>query len=316
MGSLFGKTEEKKVPFESNPWKPQIPYLKEGFSGASDALASSRAILSGIGDYAADLTPLQVSAARLMGRIGLTDSQELSRQLGVNTQSGIDSAGAAIDNADRLYSLGYEDPTERILDNAQEYADNPFLQSQIDAALGDVRSAFDRDVGKINASAVGSGNINSTRSGALEAMAMDDAMDRAADISSRMRMGAFESGLDRAMTTEQRRFANAMAANASMADLGRMGADMGLTGLDVATRGAGLGFQGGTIFQDQDQLEIDARRLKAREPLELARLYMGSVGGNFGQSGYQTQLEKRPGLLQTGLGIASTLGGLGWSPFG
>lgn len=317
MGGLFkSRTNKTQAPFESNPWEPQQPFLEKGFEAASEALTSGNSILSGIGDYAADMTPGQVAGAQLMERIGTGKAQDLATLFGNNTGQGVEALGSAIVNAMNMLNGAKEDPTDAIIANGRRFADNPFLEEQIDSVLKDVRGAFDRDVANINSAAAGSGNVNSTRAAALEAMAMDDAMDRAADISSSMRMSALESGLDRAMTTEQNRFANSMAANEMLAAMGGRNAEMGLTGLDVASTGARMALESGNIFQDQAQMEIDGERLRVREPLDLVNLYMGAVGRNFGSNGFQTQVSRSPSPFQQILGVASTLGGLGFKPFG
>lgn len=312
MGSLFkSKTKAVQQPFETNPWEAQQPYLKEGFSSASDAFSTGMNTLGGVTDFTADMTDGQ--------RQDLTDMRNLGRGTFGNVASGGVSAGmstlpnfaASGDNYSNLYRMASEDPTQGILTNARAYADDPFLQGQIDSALGDVRKAFDRNVGDINAGAVGTGNINSTRAGALEAIALDDAMDRGASIASGMRGQAYQAGLDRAMTTQQNQFDNQLTAT------GALEAN-GLRGFDLASSGAALGMDGlrsaydaGSIFQGQDQAEIEGMLTKAGMPLDLVKSYMAAVGGNYGNSGYTTAIQETPSPFQTLVGGLATFAGAG-----
>jgi len=61
MGGLFkSKTKTTKQPFESNPWKPQQPYLLEGFEQALEQLNGSIGGLGQIKDPVANLNPKQL----------------------------------------------------------------------------------------------------------------------------------------------------------------------------------------------------------------------------------------------------------------
>lgn len=316
FSSLFGGTKEVKQPFESNPWKPQQPYLEYGFEQGKGALTDAMKATDKITDFTANMNGGQVQDLNAIQGFG-RDTIGGVAQTGINTGlSTVGNFGQAGQNYGQLYSQAGVDPTQGIISNAQAYANDPYLQGQIDSALGDVRKAFDGTVAGINSSATGSGNINSTRAGALEAIALDDAMDRGAAISSQMRGQAYQSGLDRAMTTQQTQFDNQFRANAGLEQ-------SGIGGFTMASNGAALGMGGlesslaaGDRFQGQAQAEIDGAREKAAADLGLVSSYMGAIGGNYGSNGYQTQIQKTPGLLQTGLGITSSLGGLGWRPFG
>ena len=315
LSSLFGGTKEVKTPFESNPWKPQQDYLKYGFEQGKGALTDAMKANDNITDYTADMTGGQVQDLGSIQGYG-RDTIGGIAQSGIGTGlSTVGNFGQAGQNYGQLYTQAGQDPTQSILANAQAYANDPYLQGQIDSALGDVRKAFDQNVAGINSGASATGNINSTRAGTMEALAMDDAMDRGAQISSQMRGQAYQAGIDRAMTTQQNQFDNQFRTNAALEQ-------NGIGGFTMASNGAALGMGGlesslaaGNQFQGQAQAEIDGQRERAASDLNLVGSYMGAIGGNYGSNGYQTQIQQKPGLFQTALGVAGISGGLGWRPF-
>lgn len=311
MGKLFKpQTETTKSPFESNPWKPQQEFIKKGFQAGSNALDNALDINSGVKDYTANLTQDQQRLIDGIKSHGTGAAMDASRAaLGVgNANLGVaDQFGS---NAAAIYADAGQNRTDAVLNDAHKFADDPYLQGQIDAALGDVRKAFDRDVGDINAAATGSGNINSTRAGALEAIALDDAMDRAADISSSMRGQAYQAGIDRSMAMDDATFARRLAANGMIADAGAFG--LGATGQGLQFGSAGLNdaLAAESIRQEQAQREIDGQRQMSREELDLISRYMAAIGGNYGQSGYQTHISESPSIFNQIAGAALTYAGL------
>lgn len=316
MGNLFkSKTKSIKQPFESNPWQPQQEFLLNGFNQGRDALTGALDLSAGITDFSADLNQGQVADLGSIQNYGRNTVGGVA-QAGIDTGMGaVGNFGQAGQNYGALYSRAGMDPTSGIIQNASAYANDPHLQGQIDSALGDVRKAFDGTVAGINSSATGTGNINSTRAGALEAAALDDAMDRGAAISSQMRGQAYQAGLDRAMLTQQNQFDNQFRANAGLEQ-------NGMTGFNMAASGAGLGMGGlqdslnaGNVFQQQAQSEIDGQRAMSREQMDLINQYMGIVGGNYGSQGFQTSVQEQPSIFQTLVGGAATALGGGWRPF-
>lgn len=317
MGGLFkSRTQTIQQPFESNPWKPQQPFLIEGFEAASGALDSALDMNGQIGDFTADMTPEQVALLRQIqnfgtGQAGMLGSTALSS--GMAGMGDLDLSRGMMRN---LAATAGQDPTQRILANAQAYANDPFLQGQIDSALGDVRKAFDRDVADINSGAVASGNINSTRAGALEAIAQDDAMDRAANISSTMRGQAYQAGIDRAMATEDAIFGRQFDTAGALGASGMAGFDLAQSGLSTTSDGLNMSLTAANPFQAQAQAEIDGMRARGMSEMDIVNAYMQTIGGNYGSQGFQTTVQQKPSIFQSVLGGLSTLGGMGWRPFG
>jgi hypothetical protein len=125
-----------------------------------------------------------------------------------------DAAGGPTNSrAGDVYADVNADKTGQVVNNAGQYAANPFLDGQIDAATRDVARAFQMERGNINSAASGSGGINSTRAGTLEAYAARDAMDRAGDIASGMRSDAYKTGVATAANMENLRQGSTLGAN-------------------------------------------------------------------------------------------------------
>jgi hypothetical protein len=315
MGSLFkSTTKTTQQPFESNPWKPQQDYLKTGFKDASGALSSGLQTVGNISDFTADMTPDQIADLERIRAQGGSVGDLSQAAIGAG-QNGINNFNQFGANAGNLVSQAGVDPTQRILSNAQAYMNDPNLQGQIDAALGDVNKSFQRQVGDINSGATGTGNINSTRSGTLEAYALDDAMDRGAQISSGMRGAAYQSGLDRATTTDANRFQQQLTANQQLGAAGEGGFNIGGAGYGLGAQGAQDSLMASSAWQQQAQAEIQGQIAQGKAPMDLIQQYMATIGGNYGQNGYQTQVTEKPSIFQTLVGGAATAAGMGWKPF-
>lgn len=307
MGKLFkSKTQTTQQPFESNPWKPQQPFLEKGLSAGGAALDKALATNGSISDFTADMTPEQIAALRAGGAFSM-DAGNSGRNL---MSLGMGAAGSLSDyttNSANLVRDAGADRTDTILNNASRFADNPALQGQIDAALGDVRKAFDRNVGDINSGASATGNINSTRAGTLEAYAQDDAMDRAAAISSGMRGDAWNRGVELASGNLSDQFSQALGANSQLGQAAGMGVDTAGAGYNLGAGAFGDAYGMSSEFQKQAQAEIDGLRAKGMSDLDIVNQYMATVGGNFGSQGFQTSVQQKPSVFQQLVGGASSL---------
>ncbi len=311
MGSLFkSKTKTHNTPYEQNPWKPQEDYLKYGFGQAQDALTAAQKGFGQIGDFTADMTQGQMDAISGITQQGMGASQDVASMFGQAGQGLFGNLAAYGKNANDLYAQAGVDPTQSIIENAQAYADNPYVQGQIDSALGDVRKAFDGTVGDINGSATGSGNINSTRAGVLESMALDDAMDRSADISSGIRSAAYENGLNRAMSEHQQSWQNQLAANGLLGSSGMQGVGLMGQGLATGLQGFNDALSAQGMLQSQAQNEITGSIQQAMTPQDLIAQYMQTIGGSYGAHGFGTQVTQSASPFQQIMGGAATIAGL------
>lgn len=305
MGSFFkGKTVTTKNPYEQNPWEPQQDYLLKGFEGAAGALDGALG-----SDAVANMTPEQLAAIGGITDTGMNTAQQIGQQAMSVGMDAMGNVGQQAANAQDIYGQAQTDRTGQVIDNGALYANNPYLQGQIDSVMKDLNTGFQRQVGDINGAATGSGNINSTRAGVLEAIAQKDAMDRGATISANMRSGAWENGVDRSMQMDQARMQQMLAANAQLGQSGALGLDFANSGLQTSLGGYGSALDANSMIQQQNQNELTGQRTG---DMDLLQQYMQLVGGNYGSEGFQTTTTQKPSLFQTLVGGAASLGGAGF----
>ena len=211
--------------------------------------------------------------------------------------------------ANKYADLAGTDRTGQIIDRASQYAENPYMQSMIDGAIGDVNKGFQRDQGGINSAASGTGNINSSRAGVMEALALDDAMDRSGNISSTMRGNAYENGMNRSMLQDSQGMAERLSSIGALSSTGAMGADMLTAGLNTSQSGYNTALGAQSMLQAQAQAEIEGKRTRSREELDLVQQYMKNVGGNYGSQGFQSETKTTASPFQQIAGVATSLMG-------
>lgn len=313
MGSFFkSKTTTTKQPFETNPWEAQQPYLKEGFTQGKDALNTAMAGVAGVQDPVANMTAGQTNAIKGITGLGMGAAQKYGNSAANLGMAGMQDFSNYSANNKALFDFAGQDATDAILANGAKYANDPNLQGQIDAALGDVNKAFQRDQSSINSGAAGTGNINSTRAGALEATAQNDAMNRGAAIASQMRGAAYQNGIDQAASEYQNRFANMAGANQNLGAGASVAADLANSGINAGMTGYNSAFDAQGKLQTQAQNEIDGGLNLSSMPLDMVSKYMSAIGGNYGNTGYTTQVSKSASPFQQLLGGVTSLAGAGF----
>jgi hypothetical protein len=330
MGDLFGgkTTSTSTQATDTGPSKFQQPYLDTAFKAAQGIYNNKASTPFYQGDTYAGMT--DSAKATLEGLKGYAGSAGISgaNQLSQMGSSLIGNADKAASSLDQFSQLAGTDATAANIKAAGAYADNPYLDSQIDANSRDVvRNLNEQTLPGIDRQASATGGINSSRAGVAAGIATRGAQDRVADISATMRGQAYSQGLglaqnDRAQTLG----ALSTAANGYGALAGQ-----GASALAAGTS-AGYGAYGAMAGADsslqgdrQGQLDADYAKWQGEDnrDIDLLSKYYGIVGNNsWGSSGTSTgtQTQKQSQGLLTGLaGIASTglgiAGGLGWKPF-
>lgn len=306
MGKLFGSTTQTT---KTAPWKAQQPYLKEGFAAASGALDTALATPGYTGPYHSGMTEQQTGALNSAYDYFMTQpklGQDLSNQGQANVAAGAQFGT----NAQQLLQQAGQDQTQRTIDNAGRFADNPHIQGVIDAGINDVRTAFGQDRQGINAGAAGTGNMNSTRAANLEAQAMNNRERQALDLSANIRNNAWQNGLQMANMQGQQGFQNSLAANNQMAGAGALGLNTVAGGQQIAGAGYNAATAAADRFQQDANLGIDrtmaGMNYTRGADLNLVGQYMGAVSGNYGG----TASQPGPSPFQTALGLASTAAGI------
>jgi hypothetical protein len=195
------------------------------------------------------------------------------------------------------------------------YANDPSIQGVIDASNRDTaRNLFEGQIPEINRNASATGNINSSRAGAAEAIATRGANDRMADTSAAIRSDAFNRGLDRAESTRRANIgAMSDIASTGNASFG-LGADAMGAGDDRTFRNLEALIRAGGINQEdqQGQIDSDFARWQGQDTRssDLLSRYYDIVGANNWGGPTTTKTKSSPSILGGALGLASTAGGL------
>jgi hypothetical protein len=259
FGGTKNQTTREKSTSEQNPWAQQTPYLMDMFNQAQGIFNQNQARQSpfdqGINRYA-DPTQLQRDAVGFMQRAGNQiygmgqQGFDMGGQLGqfATNQGGIQQGNI---QQSRDYWNG-RDATEENINAAGRYADNPYLNAQIEAAQGDVSKMAQGQVSSLNAKASMSGNMNNSRAGVAEGVINTNANDTIGQISSGMRGNAWSQGLQQAGNDAQ------LKASMDQSTLGLMNNLYGMQGSMMGQSGqlqlGEAGMQAGLLGQGADML--------------------------------------------------------------
>lgn len=317
MGDLFGgkTTSTSTQATDTGPSKFQQPYLDTAFNAAQGIYNNQAGTPFYQGDTYAGMT--DSAKATLEGLKGFAGSTGLNsaNQLSQMGSSLIGNAGKATAALDQFSQLAGTDATAANIKGASAYADNPYLDAQIDANSRDVvRNLNEQTLPGIDRQASATGGINSSRAGVAAGIATRGAQDRVADISATMRGQAYSQGLglaqqDRAQTlgalsTAANGYGNLAGQGASALGAGAA-AGYGAYG---AMAGADSTLQGNT----QGQLDADFNKWKGEDSrdMDLLAKYYGIVGNNsWGTSGTSSGTNvntQKNGILTNILGAAAT----------
>lgn len=313
MGSLFKSKQ-------SAPTVSEDPVARAAFNIVSPGL--QQATTQGMnlaneffanpaysGQRVAGLNPFQTGSANTLGGFA---NQFTPMAQNSAAALGFSNLGAGMNfgnNAQSIFNQFSGDPTQQIINNAGQFANNPYVSGLIDASTRDVsRNLFENQLPGINRAATGAGNLNSTRAGVESAIATRGAADRLADMSSEIRGRFFGQGLDMSQNQYNQNLANMLQANQGLMQAGQFGLDTLGNAQQLATTGFGQGQASGGLFQAQNQAELDAQRSQFDEGLanRLAVLAQLTNNTQSGQ-GFKSVAGVTPGA--TTPSIASQLAG-------
>lgn len=302
------------------PWSEQQPYLKYGFEQGRTATENALANPVYQGQRVAAMTPEQ--QALINQATGFAGGQFPTAQTIQNLGLGMVTPGAQFgQNAANIYGqVAGVDPTQQILANAAQYANNPYTQGIVDAASRDVsRNLLENQLPSLAMGATGTGNINSTRAGAQQAIAERGAAERLADISSNIRGQFFQTGLNQSQNQYNQNLQNQLAANEALRQSFGAGISGVQTGQQLGTGAFGLGSTAAAMPQAQQQAELNAQIQKFAEergvPLDILKQYMGIVGGNYGGTATATAPSTGGGFMGALQGaLGGGLGAMGLAP--
>ena len=212
VGGLLG-SHPTQTSSSTSPWGPQQPYLQAGMQDAAYQYGQQRGTPYYQGDTYAQMNPNTQSALNgiygYQGQ-GAANASAVSAAAQTRMGQGLNNSQNAAQN---LQNFNPSDPTQANITNAGMYANNPALNGAIDAASRDVtRNLSEVQLPGLANGANSNGDINSSRTGIAEGIAMRGAGDRIGDIGSTMRANAYQQGLglsQQATATNQGDYLNA-----------------------------------------------------------------------------------------------------------
>lgn len=269
----------------TTPWAAQIPFLRRGFREAKRIYNDQKDTPFYEGDLYARMNPTQFGGIDMAANYARGMGNANAANISAAANQGINSLGAFAGNYGDLYNRLGQDPTASNIQAAGMYANNPFLDGAIDAASRDVtRNLTESVLPGINRGASGSGNVNSTRAGVAEGVALRGAQDRIGDIASSVRADAYDKGLSRAESARQFNIGGQLDANQGLGTAAGLGLDYANAGSSLTNTNADNLVKSGTLLQNEQQklLDQDLARWQANDtrPWDILNRYWGIVGSN------------------------------------
>lgn len=318
LGGIAGSQGKQASSTEvSAPWTAQQPYLTDVFSKAQDTYNQRSAQPFYTGELYARMNPTQQAA--INSGVGFANGTGAALASGVSgSATGALGASAQFGhNAGALFSRASADPTQSTMSAASQYASSPYADGMVDAATRDVSRTLNQDtLPQNNLDAAGTGNMNSSRAGVIDAQARRDAGDRVADISAGIRGDLYNNGLQLAESQRQTGLSAGLSANAQLgqqADYGLNAAQVG-SSLGYGAADAALGYGGALQSDQQNQDNADFTRYQGNDQRkqDLLSQYMTLIQGKYGGTvdKNSTQGGGLGGALQGVIGGASLGGGL------
>jgi hypothetical protein len=312
VGGLLGGSSSGSQTQASEPWAEQKPYLTEGFANAKIEYDKAAALGNYQGQYTANTNPFQTQgyngAAQFAQGQGMNASGQMLQSGMGNMQYG-NQYGV---NAQAQYGqLQGSDPTQAIIGAAGQYANNPYMDSMVDAASRDVnRNLNEQQLTGLDLAASGSGNMNSSRTGVAQGIMQRGASDQIGDISAQLRGGAYNNGLNMGQSQYNQNINQQMNANGQLLTAGNYGLNATGQGLNAGYNAQDATATAGAGLQNLDQNQINGSMAQfnnnQNNGLNLAGKYQSLINGNFGSTSTSTGT----GSVAQGA-MTGALGGMG-----
>lgn len=271
VSSVFGSGESKSASSSGDPIKQMafntaFPLYQSTIGNGQTFLNNVMANPAYTGQRVADLNPFQVSSANNLGSFSNNTASTPYTMLNAGT-SNLNAGSNYGANAQSIFDrYNGVDPTQNILDNANLYANNPYISGLIDASSRDVvRNLNEQTLPTLNRQFSGTGNTNSTRAGVESAIAQRGAADRLSDLSSQIRSQFFGKGLDMAQSQFNQNLQNSLAANNQLYNAANLGNNLINSGQQFASNNFNQGQLAGNMFQQQNQNQLNANKAQFDE---------------------------------------------------
>lgn len=264
VSSIFGGNSSSTTSNSGDPIRQQAfaigsPLYQGTVTAGQNILNQITANPAYTGPRVAELNPFQVGSANNMGAFSNNTGNTAYDLLNFG-QANLAPGSNYGSNAQSIFDqYNGIDPTQSILDNANLYAANPYVDGLIDASSRDVvRNLTENTLPTLNRQFAGTGNTNSTRAGVESAIAQRGAADRLADMSSQIRSQFFGQGLGMAQNQFNQNLQNSLNANNQLYNAANLGTNLTNAGQQFATNNFNQGQLAGNMFQQQNQNELNA----------------------------------------------------------
>ena len=233
-----------------NQYKPYVDANLAGASGALDGVLTTGAYT---GPTYAGPNAFLTGTANTMGNIGGN-----MITAGNNTMSNTNSFGS---NANNLYSqfqgLSNAARQDRLA-NATNYAANNSDSLVRTAMRDDYRNLMENTLTNNNLTASGTGNMNSSRAGVVDAVAQRAYQDRQADVTAQIQNDL----IDRSLTQQAQQFSDQSSALNSAGNANNQVMSAYNTGMNTLGQGANFGMNAGNALQGYDQARLNDARAR------------------------------------------------------
>jgi hypothetical protein len=306
---------KNKSTTKTDPWGPQAGHLKNIF-GQAENVYNQTSQNQYTGDHLAAFRPEQLDMFGKM--IGYANTSPIAQTLGAQgaNLSALGQGGFAA-GLGGLQGFNPMDTAGTIAD-AGMYADNPYMSQMVDAATRDARrSTYEQGIPGVQREAAISGNTNSSRTGAKEAILERGYQDLRGDVSSQLRGNAYQQGITAAQNQRNQELSRLMGLTGSGLQ-GALGGQSGLTSsLEAMSKLFGLGNEGAAGLQasDQQALSNELAKYAFAQDQAWAPLmnYFGIVGNQNWGGTSKTKGTQTGATTATGTSTASpaaTAGGI------
>jgi hypothetical protein len=309
---------ENSTTSTGEPWSPLVPGTLQGVDFMRNLL--SRGTYQG--DYAAGIDPNQLAgiSSGVTGAAGATGVGDAYRSAGNSVLPGIGQAFDYYGNAASGNSMNpWLTNGQQYMDLAGRFANNPYMDASIDAALQDpYRMLTEGQMPANNDSAIFTGGFGGASNAIDNAISKRGFADRASSIGANMRMAGLNTGYGIADDAAKADMMLSQHAADSLMQMGSKGLDWLSSGYAADQQGATDQFNWGTQNQNLQNDQIKAAMAKFNAPWEQGQSfgsYMNPLAGSLKQETVDESL--LPAYLLQGLGpilgdIGSDVGGAAW----
>ena len=217
---------------QTMPWTEQIPYLDQMFHDQQNLYNTETSNPIYNGQQIAQTPKAGVDAfgnalnfANGLGNTASSDAINAGLGLFGTGQAGTNLATAGLGN------FAFNDPTQGNINTANQYANNPYISQETDAAMQDARrQTYEQALPQIDKNAAANGTEFSSRQGIAQGLAERNLQEQAANTSAALRGNAWNTGLTAAQNGNQQQLS-------ALGTLGSLGNSTNNTALNAINGG-------------------------------------------------------------------------------